>query len=439
MSTAAVGLASLPPHMVQAAEAYAFRRLLLHLQAHPEVQNMEAMTTTGFCRNCLAKWMLSGLREMAPLPLAAPLEYDEVACYVYGMPQKDWKKEHQRKATPEDMARYEASKPLHASHAVGAQTPVPAAPSAQPLTLPLPAAAACSAAPSSALPQEGQPLLDPCCPDPTTAVPSASPSPAAGAAAAAAAAAIAGPPPPSSSSSSSSSAGRQLPSAPLAFDDTGAAALLAALPAAGLETLCVGVLTVSDRAAAGAYADESGPAAVRCVEAFAEALEKLQRSQQRSQQQQQGGGEVGVGVGAFSPISVVVACTRVVPDDAAAIEATLREWSAQPATSPSWCNLVVTTGGTGFGPRDVTPEATARVVTKRIPGITSMVAAAAAERQPLAYLSRGIAGVVGAGAVGNQHPVVVLNTPGSPVAVTDHLRLCLPLLAHSVAAAAAGP
>ena len=66
-------------------------------------------------------------------------------------------------------------------------------------------------------------------------------------------------------------------------------------------------------------------------------------------------------------------------------------------------------------------------------------AAAAAERQPLAYLSRGIAGVVGAGAVGNQHPVVVLNTPGSPVAVTDHLRLCLPLLAHSVAAAAAGP
>ena len=113
-----------PPHLRVQAEAYAFRALVAHFQAHPELQNMDAMTSTGFCRNCLSKWLLSGFREMAPLPLAKPLTYDDTSHYVYGMPAKSWKEKYQSKATPDQLARYEASKAHHAQHTAEAMAEV---------------------------------------------------------------------------------------------------------------------------------------------------------------------------------------------------------------------------------------------------------------------------------------------------------------------------
>src|SRR5207247_443133 len=90
---------------------------------------------------------------------------------------------------------------------------------------------------------------------------------------------------------------------------------------------------------------------------------------------------------------------RVVPDDAGEISDALRELAAE-------SGLVLTTGGTGFGPRDVTPEATAAVVERGAPGISEALRADATARTPHGMLSRGAAGILGT--------TLVVNLPGSP-------------------------
>jgi molybdenum cofactor synthesis domain-containing protein len=148
----------------------------------------------------------------------------------------------------------------------------------------------------------------------------------------------------------------------------------------------VAVLTVSDRAARGAAEDMSGPAIAQIVQ------EQIQASITRRQ---------------------------IVADEQALIEATLVAW-----VDSGEVDLILTTGGTGFAPRDVTPEATQAVIDRPAPGIAEAMRAASLQVTPHAMLSRAAAGMRGR--------TLIVNLPGSPKAVRENLAVILPVLPHAV-------
>lgn len=145
------------------------------------------------------------------------------------------------------------------------------------------------------------------------------------------------------------------------------------------------VITVSDRSHGGLRHDTSGPV-------LAELLQS----------------ELG-----FSEAQVVV-----VPDEIPEIEAALRDAIA------AGVDLVVTTGGTGFAPRDVTPEATRRVLDKEAPGLAEALRQFNRDTVPTTILSRAVAGVAGAS--------IVLNLPGSTGAVRDGIAVLQPVIGHAI-------
>jgi molybdopterin adenylyltransferase len=143
------------------------------------------------------------------------------------------------------------------------------------------------------------------------------------------------------------------------------------------------VVTVSTRAAAGVYADDAGPA-------VAEVLREA-------------GFEVG------DPV--------VVPDGRAGVSAAI-------IAACERAELVVTNGGTGLHPKDLTPEATLDVVDRLAPGIAEAMRAASLAVTPMAMLSRAVAGIRGMS--------LVVNLPGSPKGAVENLRAVLPVLGHAV-------
>jgi molybdenum cofactor synthesis domain-containing protein len=112
-----------------------------------------------------------------------------------------------------------------------------------------------------------------------------------------------------------------------------------------------------------------------------------------------------------------VSGTMIVADECGAIEGALRRLAAQ-------AGLVVTTGGTGIGPRDVTPEATRAVCDRVLEGVAELMRAEGRKTTPMAVLSRGICGTLGAS--------LVLNLPGSPKGAVSSLRAALPVLPHAL-------
>ncbi|WP_369132846.1 molybdenum cofactor biosynthesis protein B [Modestobacter sp. I12A-02662] len=144
------------------------------------------------------------------------------------------------------------------------------------------------------------------------------------------------------------------------------------------------VITASNRAAAGVYADRSG-------QALAEGLREL---------------------------GFTVDGPHVRPDDVGQLEQVLRESVA------SGADVVLTTGGTGLSPTDVTPEATRAVLEREAPGVAEAVRRAGEQKVPTSVLSRGIAGVAGR--------TLIVNLPGSTGGVKDGLAVLGPLLPHVV-------
>lgn len=90
-------------------EAAAFRGLVEHLQRRTDVQNIDLMNLAGFCRNCLSKWYLAAARAHG-----VEMTYEQAQERIYGMPSDEWKRQHQTKATQEQLQRFSETTPLHA-------------------------------------------------------------------------------------------------------------------------------------------------------------------------------------------------------------------------------------------------------------------------------------------------------------------------------------
>ena len=145
-----------------------------------------------------------------------------------------------------------------------------------------------------------------------------------------------------------------------------------------------GIITVSDRCFKGECEDKSGPAIAECLKDLSEKNEYL-----------------------------------LVPDEKTLIMGAITELADNRKA-----DVIFTTGGTGFAPRDITPEATKEVIEKEVPGISEAIRAKSLEITDRAMLSRAISGIRG--------ETLIINLPGSPKAVRESIGVVLPILEHAV-------
>lgn len=158
-----------------------------------------------------------------------------------------------------------------------------------------------------------------------------------------------------------------------------------------MDSLRVGVLTCSDRCSRGESQDLSGPATCEFIQQNLKAL-KAEK---------------------------VEFLTKLLPDEKDQIAQLLTSWSDEDKL-----HLILTTGGTGFAPRDITPEATKQVIEKEAPGLVVAMISASLAVTPHAMLSRPAAGIRG--------KTLIVNLPGSPKAVKENLAAILPALPHAI-------
>lgn len=150
-------------------------------------------------------------------------------------------------------------------------------------------------------------------------------------------------------------------------------------------TLRFGILTLSDRSSRGERADASGPALTNLIQAEGWSVAKQ----------------------------------ALLPDDESAIRELLISW-----VDSGELDVILTTGGTGFAPRDVTPEATRAVIEREAPGLAEAMRSASLKITPHAMLSRVVAGI--------RRKTLIVNLPGSPKGAVENLQVILPVLPHAV-------
>jgi molybdenum cofactor synthesis domain-containing protein len=117
---------------------------------------------------------------------------------------------------------------------------------------------------------------------------------------------------------------------------------------------------------------------------------------------------------------VVVECMSLIADDFGQIVSTLEKWTESPAY-----DLIVTTGGTGVSPRDLTPEATAKVIERELPGFAERMRQESLKKTPHAIISRATAGIRGRS--------LIINLPGSPQGAIENLQAVWPAIPHAIA------
>ncbi len=103
-------MADIDSNIAQELEAAVFQRLVKHLRANPQVQNIDLMNLAGFCRNCLSNWYRDAAQEKG-----IELSKDESREIVYGMSYAQWKEKHQSEATPDKLAHFEEVRPQEES------------------------------------------------------------------------------------------------------------------------------------------------------------------------------------------------------------------------------------------------------------------------------------------------------------------------------------
>ncbi len=121
----------------------------------------------------------------------------------------------------------------------------------------------------------------------------------------------------------------------------------------------------------------------------------------------------------LSSLNAEIIATEIIPDEKEIISEKLIHYADQLC-----CDLVLTSGGTGFSPRDVTPEATLEVIDRQAPGIPEAMRTKSLAKTPMAMISRAVAGIRG--------ETLIINLPGSPKAVKENLGVILPVLPHSI-------
>ena len=150
-------------------------------------------------------------------------------------------------------------------------------------------------------------------------------------------------------------------------------------------TLRFGILTLSDRSSRGERTDSSGPALARLIQAEGWSVTKQ----------------------------------AILPDEESAIREILVNWA-----DSAELDVILTTGGTGFSPRDVTPEATRAIIEREAPGLSEAMRATSLKITPHAMLSRIVTGI--------RKKTLIINLPGSPKGAVENLQVILPVLSHAV-------
>jgi molybdopterin adenylyltransferase len=427
--------------------AYSFISLCHHLRSHSnEVSNIDLMSISGFCRNCLAKWLVLHARTLSSQIMTMSssypavsnsqqqiveslnmFDYDMAAQYVYGCTYITWKERYQTKATDAQLEKYNNSKPIHAIHddnllaptrhhhhhdvvqhsssscskevvSLAGQSTSPNNNKVQTCTINVAAAASSRPVVNSLL------LSDVCCQDVESLVAAAA---------------------------HGNSSSTVVPSPRGWLTSSTNTIPLLKPPKGGHHNIIlkVGILTISDRASNNAYetGDLSGPAVENTIiglvnqmnnTSFLQEAEEDQQQQQQQQQQRN------------NSIIIEHIEKAIVPDDIESIKDVLLCWSGKKSIKDdnelpsSYYDLVLTTGGTGFSSRDVTPEATNQILDRQCLGLMSWASMELTNLQPLATLSRASAGTC--------RDTLIVNLPGNPAGAAQVVELLFPLLLYAI-------